>query len=608
MRSSFVLLSVQTTMLKQSRFLFLASIVLPIVFLSVGGCSGLFSGKKKPFEELMPNLEEVKPTFVGDCTYIGTYKTIAVHGYGLVVGLPDTGGEDAHSTHYEKVYDEMNRMGHQGIRTTLASPQTAVVEVVGYMRPGIQTGERFDVYIRLPQNTDTKNLRGGRLMPTKLSEMLSVGGTIRPGDTRAIAEGPIMVDDPLATETSNPSGLKAGKILGGAMTLESRSLSLISKMDSKSPFWNEQMAKAINIRFPLTMGKKGVATAKTSSIIFLDIHPAYANDIPRYIRVIQSIVFLEQQVQQLQRIERLKEELLHPDTAEQAAFQLEAIGKAGIEALQQALRSPNIVVRFHASTALAYLGDSTSAKVLAEIAQSERAFRAYALNALSVMKNDLEAESYLQDLLHVPSAETRYGAFRALKNRNPLDHTIRGEILGDRFGQFSYHSITTQTAPMVHITSEKYPEIVLFGANITLKQPFVLDAGPTIYVNGQTPGKVVITRLVTLGIGENRTVSNRLDEIIRAVADMGGTYPDVVQLVRQADVMRVLSCRLEMNCLPEPNRLYQRSNDNDPDAAVEELEKPKSFWERWNPKNIFTPNPGEKTSDYIGTVNTSSRD
>jgi hypothetical protein len=262
-------------------------------------------------------------------------------------------------------------------------------------------------------------------------------------------------------------------------------------------------------------------------------------------------------------------------------------------------------VRFHAATSLAYLGDSTSAKELAEIAWKEPAFRVYVLNALSVMKNDLEAEYCLQELLHVPDAETRYGAFRALKARNPLDQTIRGEMLG---GQFGYHGITSKAVPMVHITSQKYPEVVLFGTDTFLRQPFALDAGATIYVNGQTPGSVVVSRFVNTGVDEKRTVSNRLDEIIRAVVDMGGTYPDVVQMLQQADMTKVLSCPLNIDCLPEPNRSYRRQGDSESELAQEDEAKPKSFWERLNPKNIFSPNPNEKNSDYTGTVNGSSRD
>ena len=191
-----------------------------------------------------------------------------------------------------------------------------------------------------------------------------------------------------------------------------------------------------------------------------------------------------------------------------------------------------------------------------------------------------------------------------------MDQTIRGEILGNpELGLlFSYHGINSQTAPMVHITAQRHPEIVLFGTDIFLRQPFTLEAGPLIFVNGQTPNEVVVTKFVSMGIDERRRVSNRLDEVIRAVADLGGTYPDVVQMLRQADKMGVLSCRLEIDCLPEPDRIFRRNRSNESDWVYEEEERPRTFWDRINPRNIFAPNPGERSSDFTGSVNTSSRD
>jgi len=588
-------------MLKRFKYLFLAGMMFSVILLPLNGCNGLpsgknwFSGKKKDKESPLDNYEtatkEGKPKLVKDCASIGNYNAVQVRGFGLVVNLPGTGGEDANSIPYRWVYDDMNRRNVSDIRAILSRPDTAVVAVTGQMSPGMQKGDRFDVQISLPPNSETKSLRGGILMPTRLSEEIaSVSGDIQTGTKRADVAGPILVDDTMATETSNPSGLQKGTILSGAVAAESRSLSLHMKDDSRFIFVTDRVAKAINQRFSMPTGsRKGVADAKTDSLIVVDIHPSYANDVPRYVRVIQSIACFETPTQQLPRIERLKEELLQPETAQDAAFQLEAIGKMGIETLQQALRSPNMEVRFHAATSLAYLEESngSSAKILTEIARMEPAFRIYALNALSVMKNDLEAESCLQELLHVPSRETRYGAFRALKNRNPMDQTIRGELLG---GQFTYHGITSRTDPMVHLTMQKYPEVVLFGSDIFLRQPFALEAGAIIYVNGQTPGSVVVTRFVPSGVDEKRTVSNRLDEIIRAVVDMGGTYPDVVQMLRQADMEKVLSCRLEIDCLPEANRVYRRSGDSEESDIITGVteEQSKSFWEKLNPKNLFS--------------------
>ncbi len=577
----------------------------------IAGCSYLKGGKKEE-NSLIPaafgaDIESGKTMLVGDYTTIGNYHPVQIQGYGLVRGLRGTGANDVTSYEYTQVYDTMQRMGIRNVSAILADPSTAVVNILGYMRPGIQEGDLFDVEIRLPPETEARSLRGGWLMQAKLIEMAALGGDVLTGDTKAYVEGPIMVDDPLATETTNPAGLKQGVILSGARAKEPRQLFLYMKSSAESAFITDRIAKEINHRFYLSTGqKKGMATAKTDKLIALDIHPNYAQDVSRYIRVIQSIACYENPTLQLRRMERLKEELQNPAKAQKAAFQLEAIGKSGIETLRSALNHENSEVRFHAATSLAYLGDGTPARVLADIARDEPAFRVYALNALSVMQNDIEAEMALQELLHVSSAETRYGAFRALWTRNPHDRTIRGENLGS---QFSYHVINGNGPPLVHYTRSKRPEIVLFGTDIFLKHPFALDAGPNIAINGQMPGSVVVNKFALSGVDEKRTVSNRLDDIIRAIVDLGGTYPDVVQMLSQARIAQVISCRMEVDCLPQPNRIYRRAGYEEEQEKVEEvLPKKKSALERLNPKSWFETNPGGKTSDEIEPTNPSGRD
>jgi flagellar basal body P-ring protein FlgI len=573
------------------------------------GCSQLKSNKKNNLTSEKFSFESADGTskLIGDCANIGNYHPVQVQGYGLVNRLPGTGADDVNSLERRMVYDEMTRMGIRDVRAILADPTTAVVNILAYMRPGIQEDDFFDVEIRLPPETGTKSLRGGRLMTTRLEEMAFIGGGIKEGKTLALVEGPIMVDDPLATESSNPSGLKQGVILSGARVKESRFLTLNMKSGAESAFATDRIAKEINNRFFVSTGqKKGMATAKTDSLIVLDIHPDYAKDVARYVRVVLAIACYESQAKLLHRMERLKTELLIPEKSQQAAFQLEAIGKRGIEILRSGLNSPHAEVRFHAATSLAYLSDGTPAKILADIARNEPAFRVYALNALSVLRTDIEAEMSLQELLHVPSAETRYGAFRALHNRNPYDRTIRGENLGN---QFSYHGITTNAPSMVHLSKSKRPEIVLFGSDIHLRQPFGLEAGATIFVNGQSPESVIVKKFALNGVDEQRAVSNKLDEVIRAVVELGGTYPDVFQMLVQANQMKVLSCRLEIDCLPESNRVYHRpGSSNENDNATQESSKTKSVWERMNPKNWFTANPGGNSSDFEGTTNTSERE
>ena len=154
-------------------------------------------------------------------------------------------------------------------------------------------------------------------------------------------------------------------------------------------------------------------------------------------------------------------------TSQKAALELEAYGKQSVDTLKKGLESDNLEVRFRAAEALAYLDQDCAAPVLAEAARTEPAFRVFALGCLAAM-NSYASEEQLLKLLEVPSAETRYGAFRALSTMKTSNPQISGEVLGD---QFSYHVLHVGGEPMVHVTRNRRPEVVLFGRNPVMPRP-----------------------------------------------------------------------------------------------------------------------------------------
>ncbi|GAG50072.1 unnamed protein product, partial [marine sediment metagenome] len=89
----------------------------------------------------------------------------------------------------------------------------------------------------------------------------------------------------------------------------------------------------------------------------------------------------------------------------------------------------------YSAETLAYLDRREAAEPLGQIARDQPAFRVFALTALSAMQ-EYAAYEQLRYLLSSPSAETRYGAFRALWAGNKADPLVKGESLG---GQFQYH-------------------------------------------------------------------------------------------------------------------------------------------------------------------------
>ena len=60
---------------------------------------------------------------------------------------------------------------------------------------------------------------------------------------------------------------------------------------------------------------------------------------------------------------------------------------------------------------------------------------------------------------------------------------------------------------------------------------------------------------------QKRVVTTRIDDVIRAIAELGGTYPDVVQAIEEAKTAGCLEGRFEVDALPEEGRSYDPASD-----------------------------------------------
>lgn len=492
---------------------------------------------------------------VGDLA--GPYGTspVEVVAVGLVTGLGGTGGDPAPSTYRAAMIDEMQTRGVPNPNRVLASSDTALVLVRGLLRPGIGRQERFDVEVRVPGRSQTTSLRGGYLLQSRMRVMAVLGSRVREGHLLALAEGPVMVD-PAADGKGDAVLRTRGRILGGGVALKSRPLGLRLKSGRQSVLNSSRVQQAINQRFHAFRNgvKVGVAKAKTDRYVELAVHPRYADNIERYMRVVRAVALRESATEQMGRIAELKDRLLDPVTAADAAVELEAIGKPGAETLKLAVEQRDREVRFYSAEALAYLDCREAAEPLGEAALREPAFRVFALTALGAM-DDFAAFEQLRQLLSVPSAETRYGAFRALWAMNP-DHSI---VLGEMMdGQFSYHVLDTSGPPMIHVTRNRRPEIVLFGQHQKLTAPLAVNAGNQIMITSTGADELSVSKFSVEQADQRRVVSTRVDEVIRAVVELGGTYPDVVQALQEAKASGALPSRFTVESLPTAGRYFDR--------------------------------------------------
>ena len=493
---------------------------------------------------------------VGDVAkpYGNTY--VKVESVALVTGLAGTGEDPAPSPQRAAILHELQTLGVQNPNRLLADPNTAIVLVRAFLPPGVQKGDKFDLEVQVPSRSETSSLRAGWLMETRLAELAVLGNQIRDGHVVALGEGPILVD-PSAEGDKDRLALTKGRVLGGGWATKSRSLGLVIKHEDKSVRISSQIGVAINKRFhTFSQGiKQGVAKPKTDEFIELAVHPRYKDNIARYLRVIRSVAIKEAPAEQAIRLEQLERQLLDPVTAATAALRLEAIGPEAVKVLAKGLEAKDLEVRFYSAEALAYLDQSNAAPALAAAAKEESAFRAYALAALGAM-DDVAAFDELRALIDVASVETRYGAFRAMWAMNPNEPLVRGENLG---GQFSYHLLTSAGPPLIHVTRSFRPELVLFGHEQHFTTPLVLDAGKSIMINAADGGsKVTISRFAVGEPDQKRVVSTKIDEVVRAIVELGGTYPDVVQALQQAKACHALPGRFEVDAIPDTNRAYTR--------------------------------------------------
>jgi len=500
-----------------------------------------------------------KVPLVGEFTQIVGGYWIQLEGAGLVVDLNGTGEDPPPSEARHAVLEDLKRRGVPNPNKILKMPNVTVVIVTGYVPALIRKGEHFDVEVRLPDGSKVKSLNGGRLMQCWLREHLYVPGA---GDKQshefAIAEGPVLVGSSYKSTSDQGGMMRRGRVVaGGTWKWEDRFLDVYLRNDVRSERNAVRIANAIGRRF-FDYDKHGqrvpLAEAKTDQKIVLKVMPKYRDNYPRYLEVVRKIAFRETDVARAVRIRALKWDLLAPETAAQAALKLEAIGEQGIPTLKIGLKSNDPQVRFHSAEALAYLGDSSGLNALFEAARDQYAFRIFALAAMACL-DDPEVHLKLRDLMDVESAETRYGAFRALTTLDKNDPFVRGEPLNN---QFRLHTLKTDGPPMVHITNCKKAEVVLFGRDQELKTPIFARAGNNIIVSG-SPGAdhLTVTRFEVGHEDQRKKCSTQVQEVIRAMTELGATFPDVNQFLVEADHQQNLPGRLEIDALPRAGRSYE---------------------------------------------------
>ena len=501
---------------------------------------------------------KIETNLLGDYMSVHGSAPVVLQGVGLVTGLDGTGGDPPPSMSRTQLREEMKRRGVKNPETVLRDPSTALVVVRTYLPTLAHKGQELDIEVRLPANSKAKSLRGGWLMSTRLTEQQLTSGGVKEGKVYAVAKGPILISGTEDDDESRAARFKRGKILAGGHCLTDRDMTVVLRSDFGSVRNAKRISDRISQRFFFYNeygNREALADAQTDRQIELKLHPRYRDNDWRYKQVVRNIAFKESSVAARVRQQQLQQDMLNPAKAAKAALQLEAIGEDSIPFLKRALNGHHLETRFHAAVALAYLDDPSGVTALAEGARDEPVFRAHAFAALSTLR-DSEAQLALQELLEETNAETRYGAFRALTILDKTNPELRTERFPHRF---YFHELDTKTDPMIHLTHRQKSEIVMFGRGQKFKTPLSLRAGQHIMINAKDETDEIVLSRYQIGKPDIReTMPNSIADVIRRAVELGATYPDIVEMLRQAERQSNLTSRLEIDALPKPPKSFKR--------------------------------------------------
>jgi hypothetical protein len=553
------------------------------VFVAVLSCAALIltgadtpnqkSAKKK---EVPPKVDET----IGDvATIFG--RDVKVEGVGLVIGLDGTGSEPAPSWHQKKLLDEMQKAGLEHPERILNSTNNSLVVVRAVIPAGVSTTDKFDIDIELTPASATASLAGGFLVSTRLAQRVTTKEGDKDDKVVALAMGPVMIGN-----LAKPGDPKVARVLGGGKVLEDSPYTLVIKEARKSGKTSQLIENVVKQRFHhLSDGKnEGMARAKTDEKLVLRVPKIYHHNQDRYHLVVSNLSLVDNPSLRQDRLRDWGKDLLDPKKAGIAALKLEGLGPAAAPVLKEALGSADDNVRYFAAEALAYLNDGDGAAVLYEMAKKKPDFRLYAFKALAAMDQAASLVK-LRVLMNESDPELRYSAFDALRTLDPTDPYLGRIAVIDPVAQpekddmalampgqprkkplptpedpFKLYVVDSEGPPLIHASGNTRCEIVIFGKMQKMLSPIVLGAGGPLLLNASDgDSKVQICKITTKNLDDTASKINcslDLAQIIKQMANLGASYPDVVTVIDAANRQKNLEGRFVVDALPFPAKAY----------------------------------------------------
>ncbi len=187
--------------------------------------------------------------------------------------------------------------------------------------------------------------------------------------------------------------------------------------------------------------------------------------------------------------------------------------------------------------------------------------------------DDAAGTDRLVEMLSSTDAELRQGAFIALRLADER-HPALGGSREPLNNSYYLHRVGGRGASAVHLNATGRSEVLVFGDGVKLRGPLPpLPVGDEFTVSVPAgDGIAKVTRVVRLKGGDPEVkeirCSAELGVVLTAMANLGGTYSEAVDLVRRADRAEALTAPLVYDAIPREMSIQQLCGFAKTDATL----------------------------------------
>lgn len=553
-------------------------------FALMGGCAGIGESDKartqpglsgtgtQPGETISDG--GVDPALQGT---VGEYATLAggaplvVRGYGLVVGLGANGSREvppgirrrlAEQMLKYKAYPSVSEGPSVSPDRIMDDLDTAVVVVTGVIPPGVPRGTHIDVTVEALPQTQTTDLDGGALLTTELSRIAVREGRTLESQPVALARGAVFVNpfgDPGAADSAKR---RTGRVIGGGMTEESRSLRLVLKRPDHA--MADVIQRAINARFG---NAPKVANAVNPSFIDLTVPVEHRRDFKRFLDLVMHLYVRQGVGVEERKTRELTKDILLPDARHsEIALVWEAMGRTVLPAIRDLYTHENTAAAFFSARAGARLGDAVAINAIIQAAQNGASPHRFEAIAELGRIDRPEAGAALRGLLDSPDDLIRVAAYEAISDSIFEGSLTRHDV--DR--QFVLDMVPTKGEFIIYATQTQVPKLVLFGQTMRVRQPVYFQApGELLTVNaGRGDDKLSVFRRVGGRLSDEFKVPFDVEQLALTVGrlpttgesgeirGLGLTYSQVVGVMYRLCKEQAIPARFVLQRPPEATRIY----------------------------------------------------